>query len=43
MLPPMGRITQLVVVPVIQVAFDVVHEFPISDPGADRFDSTGHR
>ena len=41
-LNPMDRIAQLVVVPVIQVAFDVVDEFPTSDRGAGGFGSTGH-
>lgn len=41
-LNPMDRIAQLVVVPVIQVAFDVVDEFPASDRGAGGFGSTGH-
>jgi dUTP pyrophosphatase len=41
-LNPMDRIAQLVVVPVLQVAFDVVDEFPASDRGAGGFGSTGH-
>jgi dUTP pyrophosphatase len=41
-LNPMDRIAQLVVVPVLQVAFDVVDEFPASDRGAAGFGSTGH-
>jgi dUTP diphosphatase len=38
---PMERIAQLVIVPVLQVGFNVVDEFPASDRGADGFGSTG--
>ena len=38
---PMERIAQLVVVPVVQVAFDVVEEFRESSRGAGGFGSTG--
>ena len=38
---PMERIAQLVVVPVVQVAFDVVDEFRESSRGAGGFGSTG--
>ena len=38
---PMERIAQLVVVPVLQVGFNVVDEFPESDRGANGFGSTG--
>jgi dUTP pyrophosphatase len=38
---PMERIAQLVVVPVVQVAFDVVDEFHASSRGAGGFGSTG--
>lgn len=41
-LNPLDRIAQLVVVPVLQVAFDVVEEFPASDRGTGGFGSTGH-
>jgi dUTP pyrophosphatase len=40
-LQPMDRLAQLVVVPVLQVAFDVVEEFDASDRGAGGFGSTG--
>jgi dUTP pyrophosphatase len=40
-LQPMDRLAQLVVVPVLQVAFDVVEEFASSDRGAGGFGSTG--
>ncbi len=40
-LSPMERIAQLVIVPVVQVAFNVVDEFEESDRGADGFGSTG--
>ncbi len=42
-LNPLDRIAQLVVVPVLQVGFDVVEEFDDSERGADGFGSTGHR
>lgn len=41
-LNPMERIAQLVVVPVLQVAFNIVDEFPASERGAGGFGSTGH-
>lgn len=42
-LRPLDRLAQLVVVPVVQVAFNVVEEFPASDRGAGGFGSTGHK
>ncbi len=41
-LNPLDRIAQLVVVPVLQVAFNVVDDFAASDRGAGGFGSTGH-
>ena len=41
MLNPLDRLAQLVVVPVLQVAFNVVDEFAASDRGAGGFGSTG--
>ena len=38
---PMDRIAQLVVVPVVQVEFDVVSEFAASDRGSGGFGHTG--
>ena len=38
---PMERIAQLVVVPVLQVGFNVVDEFDASERGAGGFGSTG--
>ena len=38
---PMERIAQLVVVPVLQVGFNIVDEFPASDRGSGGFGSTG--
>ena len=38
---PMDRIAQLVVVPVVQVEFDVVEDFAASARGAGGFGSTG--
>jgi dUTP pyrophosphatase len=38
---PLERIAQLVVVPVVQVALEVVDEFTASDRGANGFGSTG--
>jgi dUTP pyrophosphatase len=38
---PMERLAQLVVVPVVQVAFEVVDEFHASERGAGGFGSTG--
>lgn len=40
-LNPLDRIAQLVVVPVLQVAFNVVDEFAASSRGAGGFGSTG--
>ena len=38
---PMERLAQLVVVPVVQVGFNIVEEFGASDRGAAGFGSTG--
>jgi dUTP pyrophosphatase len=38
---PLDRIAQLIVVPVVQVEFEVVEEFAASARGADGFGSTG--
>lgn len=38
---PMERIAQLVVVPVLQVGFNLVEQFARSERGADGFGSTG--
>ena len=38
---PMERLAQLIVVPVVQVAFNVVEEFAASPRGAGGFGSTG--
>jgi dUTP pyrophosphatase len=40
-LNPLDRLAQLVVVPVVQVAFNVVDEFPASDRGAGGFRQHG--
>ena len=40
---PMERLAQLVVVPVVQVSFNVVSEFGASNRGAGGFGSTGNR
>lgn len=40
-LNPMERLAQLVIVPVLQVAFNLVEEFDTSDRGAGGFGSTG--
>ena len=40
-LNPMERIAQLVIVPVVQVDFDIVEEFGASDRGVGGFGSTG--
>ena len=40
-LNPLDRIAQLVVVPVLQVAFNVVDDFAASERGAGGFGSTG--
>ena len=39
---PLDRIAQLVVVPVLQVGFNVVDDFDASQRGAGGFGSTGH-
>lgn len=41
-LNPLDRLAQLVVVPVLQVAFNVVEDFAQSERGAGGFGSTGH-
>jgi dUTP pyrophosphatase len=41
-LNPLDRLAQLVVVPVVQVAFNVVEAFEQSERGAGGFGSTGH-
>jgi dUTP pyrophosphatase len=38
---PLERIAQLVVVPVLQVGFNLVEEFAASERGAGGFGSTG--
>jgi dUTP pyrophosphatase len=38
---PLDRIAQLIVVPVVQVEFEVVEEFAASGRGAGGFGSTG--
>jgi dUTP pyrophosphatase len=38
---PMDRLAQLIVVPVVQVAFNIVGEFKASSRGAGGFGSTG--
>ena len=38
---PMERLAQLVIVPVVQVGFDIVEEFAASSRGAGGFGSTG--
>jgi dUTP pyrophosphatase len=43
LLEPMERIAQLVVVPVVQVALNVVEEFSQSERGGGGFGSTGKR
>ncbi|MBK8119530.1 MAG: dUTP diphosphatase [Sulfuritalea sp.] len=40
-LNPLDRLAQLVVIPVVQVAFNLVDEFPASERGAGGFGSTG--
>jgi dUTP pyrophosphatase len=40
-LQPMDRLAQLVIVPVLQVGFNIVEEFASSDRGAGGFGSTG--
>ena len=41
-LNPLDRLAQLVIVPVVQVGFNVVDEFTSSDRGEGGFGSTGH-
>jgi dUTP pyrophosphatase len=41
-LQPLDRLAQLVVVPVVQVGFNVVDDFEASHRGAGGFGSTGH-
>jgi dUTP pyrophosphatase len=41
LLNPLERIAQLVIVPVVQVAFNVVNDFEQSDRGSSGFGSTG--
>lgn len=41
-LNPLDRLAQLVVVPVVQVAFNIVDEFEASHRGEGGFGSTGH-
>ena len=43
MLNPMERLAQLVIVPVLQVAFNVVERFAESERGSGGFGSTGKR
>jgi len=40
-LQPLDRLAQLIVVPVLQVGFNVVEDFATSDRGAGGFGSTG--
>ena len=40
-LNPLDRLAQLVIVPVLQVAFDIVDEFEVSARGQQGFGSTG--
>jgi dUTP pyrophosphatase len=40
-LQPMDRLAQLVIVPVVQVGFDIVDDFDASDRGIAGFGSTG--
>ncbi len=42
-LNPLDRLAQLVVVPVMQVGFNVVDDFSASERGAGGFGSTGHQ
>ena len=39
---PMDRIAQMIIVPVVQIGFEVVEEFAASTRGAGGFGSTGH-
>ena len=38
---PMARIAQMVIIPVVQAAFDIVDEFTASERGEGGFGSTG--
>ena len=40
-LMPMERMAQLVIVPVMQMQFNIVEEFPLSQRGSNGFGSTG--
>ncbi len=42
-LQPMERVAQLVIVPVLQVALNIVEDFAASERGAGGFGSTGRR
>jgi dUTP pyrophosphatase len=42
-LHPLERIAQLVIVPVVRVAFDIVEEFQASERGSGGFGSTGRQ
>ena len=42
-LQPLDRLAQLIVVPVLQVGFNVVEDFATSDRGAGGFGSTGQQ
>lgn len=42
-LQPLDRLAQLVVVPILQVAFNIVDRFDESERGAGGFGSTGHK
>ena len=42
-LNPLDRLAQLVVVPVVQVAFNIVDDFEASHRGGGGFGSTGHQ
>jgi dUTP pyrophosphatase len=41
-LNPLDRIAQMIIVPVLQVGFNIVEEFDASKRGAGGFGSTGH-
>ena len=41
-LNPLDRLAQLIIVPVLQVNFNIVEDFVASDRGAGGFGSTGH-
>ncbi len=40
---PSDRIAQLIIVPIVQVKFDLVDEFAQSERGSNGFGSSGHR